>query len=58
MPTSSFEKQFAITPKNGKQFKRVYSSVVSPTLPADFKSKFVDLKKDEKVRKELLKALG
>ena len=58
MPTSSFEKQFVITPKDVKQFKRENSKAVSPTLPADFTSKFVDLNKDEKVRKDIFKALG
>ena len=58
MPTSSFEKQFVITPKDAKQFKRENSKAVFPMLPADFKSNFVDLKKDEKVRKDILKALG
>lgn len=58
MATSTFGKQFAVTPDKASDFVEEMTKPVTPTLHSDFRSNSAHLANDENLRQKLLKVLN
>lgn len=58
MATSTFGKQFAVTPDKASEFVREMTRSVTPTLKKDFHSNSAHLAADNNLRQKLLQALN
>lgn len=58
MATSTFSKQFFVTPENTAEFVNEMTKAVTPTLQKDFQSNLVHLAQEPNLKNNLLEALN
>lgn len=58
MATSTFGKQFFVTPEKTTDFVNEMTKAVTPTLQKDFQSNLVHLAQEHDLRNNLLEALN
>lgn len=58
MATSSFYKQFAVTPNKASEFVSEMTKPVVPTLRSNFHSNSAHLANDDDLKQKILKALS
>lgn len=58
MATSTFSRNFVVTPEKEEEFVREMTKKVAPLLPKDFESHYVSLEDDAELSERIAKVLS